>query len=92
MAPAIEIMDLYVGDQIESMFKSVKAQYQERQQYMGRHDLPLLGKEKEKPPAPSQTPATARIPEAHSSKWVWWTVGGVDVVAAVVSGYYVTIR
>lgn len=87
LAPAIEIMDLYVSDQIELMFKSVKAQYQERQQYMGRHDL--IGKEKEKPPAPSQTPATARIPEAHSKKWVWWTVGGVGVAAAVAGGYYV---
>jgi hypothetical protein len=83
LAPAIEIMDLYVSDQIELMFKSVKAQYQERQQYMGRLDL--IGKEKENPPVPSQIPVTARVPEAHSSKWVWWTVGGVGV-ATIIAG------
>lgn len=86
LAPAIEIMDLYVSDQIEVMFKSVKAQYQERQQYMGQHDL--LGKEKGKPLTPLQTQATARKPKAHSSKWVWLTVGGVGVAAAVATSYY----
>jgi hypothetical protein len=87
LAPAIEIMDLYVSDQIELMFKSVKAQYQERQQYMNRHDM--LGKEMETPPIPSRAPATTRTPETRSADWVWWTVGGVGMAAAVVGGYYI---
>ena len=76
MKPTIELIDLYISDSIEAIFKNVKQRYQQQQKYTREHDL--LGNEKKD---------TASVPtsKAHSSKWIWWTLGGVGA-ATVITG------
>lgn len=79
LAPTIEILDMYASDEIELMFRSVKREFKERNDYLSTHDH--LGKEKPKPEPPP--PAKVKPKESHSTAWVWWTVGGVGTAALI---------
>ncbi len=84
MKPTIELIDLYISDNIEAIFTGVKENYLKQQQYIREHDL--IGNAKgdsTKPP-----PNGGKDPNKHSTKWVWWTVGGVGVATAVAVSYY----
>jgi hypothetical protein len=93
--PSIELMDLYISDNIESIFNTVRVRF-EQQQRLGTN--PGQGN----PPAPAREAAPASAPprkpvpvdprtagekrkagKESSSSWVWWTVGGVGIAAAV---------
>ncbi len=85
LAPTIEILDMYASDEIELMFRSVKREFKERNDYLSTHDH--LGKEKTKDvPQQSVSPAT-KAPETKSSKWVWWTAGGIGLAATAIGTY-----
>lgn len=77
LAPTIEILDMYASDEIERMFHTVKKEFKERNQYVNTHDV--LGKEKD--------PSAAKAPENRSSKWVWWTAGGIGLAATAIGAY-----
>jgi hypothetical protein len=80
MKPTIELIDLYISDNIEAIFTGVKENYLKQQQYIKNHDL--IGNER------AAASAAAPPQKVRSSKWVWWTVGGVGVAAVVTGGYY----
>ena len=76
MKPAIELIDLYISDNIDAIFKSVKQNYFQQQKYVKEHDV--LGNEKH-----DQDPAIKS--KDDSRKWLWWTLGGVGT-ATIITG------
>jgi len=79
MKPAIELIDLYISDNIDAIFKGVKQNYFQQEKYVREHDV--LGNEKQK-----QEPAIK--PKAHSTQWIWWTLGGVGTAAIATTAYF----
>jgi hypothetical protein len=73
MKPTIELIDLYISDNIAAIFKDVKQNYLHQQQYVREHDL--LGNEK------TDTTVAKAPPKARSHKWIWWTASAVSVAA-----------
>ena len=88
LMPTIELVDMYISDSIEAIFKNVQEKYLMQQQYVRHHDdlgRPLQdstsGKAQPEPTVAKQKPD-------HSLQWIWWTVGGVGLSATVAGGYY----
>lgn len=88
LMPTIELMDMYISDNIEAIFKDVQEKFLKQQQYVRHHDE--LGQPLNDSVVQStQTaPKVATARRDRSSSWVWWTVGGVGMAAAVAGGYY----
>ncbi|MEO6095699.1 MAG: hypothetical protein ABIW76_08470 [Fibrobacteria bacterium] len=78
MKPTIELLDLYISDNIASIFKNVKTSYFQRQKYVQEHDL--VGNDKKD--------AAANASKSHSKKWIWWTLGGVGTAAIATTAYF----
>lgn len=70
MKPTIELLDLYISDNIASIFKDVKQSYLEQQKYVREHDL--VGNTK--------TDSASQV-KASSHQWIWWTSGAVGAAA-----------
>lgn len=88
LMPTIELVDMYISDNIEAIFKDVQEKYLKQQNYLRRHDdigrsLPDSGSGK----APS-APGDAKLKKDRSSPWVWWTVGSVGFVAVSAGAYF----
>jgi hypothetical protein len=79
MKPTIELIDLYISDNIEAIFKNVKQSYEQQQKYTRAHDL--VGNERK-----DTTSVTA--PKTRSTKWIWWTLGGVGTAAIATAAYF----
>jgi hypothetical protein len=77
LMPAIELLDLYVSDNIQAIFKNVKADYFAQQEYIKEHDE--FGHRK--------LPKNSNS-ENSKSKTIWWVAGGVGVAAAVATTAY----
>ena len=93
LMPTIELVDMYLPDDIEDRFNNVKERYLKQQEYARHHDAlgrPLkdstLEKGKPEPKPAKEKPAQGK--PARSSTWVWWTAGGVGLAAAVAVTYY----
>ena len=86
MKPTIELIDLYISDNIEAIFTGVKENYLKQQKYIRNHDL--VGNETSIPPDTAATPPRMPPQEARTSKWVWWAVGGVGMAATAAVSYY----
>ena len=99
LMPTIELVDMYLPDNIEDMFNNVKGRYLRQQEYARHHDAlgrPLkdsvlvkdstLEKGKTEPKPAKEKPAQGK--PARSSTWVWWTAGGVGLAAAIAVTYY----
>jgi len=79
--PSIELMDLYISDNIESIFNTVRARYEQQQRYgldSGQGSRPAAGAAK---PVQAADPALS---------WVWWTAGAVGIAAAVAGFVYLS--
>ena len=72
MKPTIELLDLYISDNIASIFKDVKKNYLQQQKYVREHDL--VGND-------IQDSSGAIPPKKRSHQWIWWTTGAVGVAA-----------
>jgi hypothetical protein len=70
MKPTIELLDLYISDNIASIFKDVKQSYLQQQKYVREHDL--VGNTKSDSVSQSKT---------SSNQWIWWTTGAVGAAA-----------
>jgi hypothetical protein len=81
MKPAIELIDLYISDNIASIFKDVKSNYFQQQKYVREHDL--VGNEKQQPEIK---------PKNHSTKWIWWSLGGIGTAAVATTVYFTLNR
>lgn len=79
MKPTIELIDLYISDNIQAIFKNVKQSYLEQQKYVREHDFQGNNREGDKIPDAKK---------AKSSQWVWWTLGGVGTAAIATTAYY----
>ena len=79
MKPTIELIDLYISDNIQAIFKNVKQSYEQQQKYTRAHDL--VGNEK-------QDTTSAAAPKTNSKTWIWWTLGGVGAAAIATTAYY----
>jgi hypothetical protein len=79
MKPTIELIDLYISDSIEAIFKNVKQRYELREKYTQAHDL--VGNEK-------KDTASLATPKTHSRKWIWWTLGGVGTAVIATTAYF----
>ncbi len=74
LMPTIELIDLYISDNIEAIFKNVKESYEHQQEYVKDHDE--LGHVK----SDKKTISEKHNGNGHA---IWWLAGGVGVAAAV---------
>lgn len=72
--PTIELIDLYISDNIQAIFRNVKTSYFQEQKYVSEHDA--FGNQKSQGDSVS-----TKKPQARN--WIWWTLGGVGTAAAV---------
>ena len=72
MKPTIELLDLYISDNIASIFKDVKQNYLHQQKYVREHDM--VGN------AVQDSSAGAPL-KKRSHQWIWWTTGAVGIAA-----------
>ena len=97
--PSIELMDLYISDNIEAIFNNVRMRFEHQQRLgldSGKANPAQPAAAAVSAPAPSQSPGTpaanakpaGKRPsgDKESSSWVWWTAGAFGVAAAV-TGY-----
>ncbi|MFC1585356.1 hypothetical protein ACFL5V_07405 [Fibrobacterota bacterium] len=94
LVPTATLLDMYVSDNIKSIFKNVREEYEERMKYAEPEATSAKPVEQETAPAPDslssvseESAATPEVPEKkpeRSRKWIWWTLGGAAVVAVVV--------
>lgn len=77
IVPAVQLIDLYVSDNILSIFKNVKQGYEQQQEHLQGHDKNGHSKTN-----------TTPIAEGKSNNWIWWTAAGVGLTTAVVATYY----
>ncbi|MEO6097233.1 MAG: hypothetical protein ABIW76_16805 [Fibrobacteria bacterium] len=96
--PSIELMDLYISDNIEAIFNTVRMRFEHQQKISPdtgqasrtvaqseesrRSSIAPLETEKPKPARPGDQAAK------RGSTWIWWSVGAVGVAAAVVGYVY----
>jgi hypothetical protein len=83
LMPTIELIDLYISDNIESIFRNVKTSYLNQQQYVEEHDV--YGH----PSATGNDSVTHPKPKKESHAWAWWSAGGVSLVAVATTLYFV---
>lgn len=83
LMPTIELIDLYISDNIQAIFKNVKENYLKQQKYVREHDIYGHPSDPPKPNRESNSsPESAKV--GKSSNAIWWTAGGV--AAAAIAG------
>jgi hypothetical protein len=78
LMPTIELIDLYISDNIQAIFKDIKQHYLQQQKYVREHDL--VGNVK------PDTIAVLR-PKVHSKTWIWLAVGVVGAAAVATTAF-----
>lgn len=68
LMPTIELVDLYISDNIHAIFKDVKQKYLEQQKYVREHDS--FGRHLKDSSA--NHPASRH---SRSGRWIGWTLG-----------------
>ncbi len=81
--PTIELMDLYISDNIEAIFKNVKLSYAQQQAYVRGHDE--YGRAKN--PRDDSLKMAAIIKRPVIRPWFWWTLGGLGTAAFAATAY-----
>lgn len=79
LMPTIELLDLYISDNIQAIFNNVRQNFIKQQQYVRQHDQ--YGR-----PIPDSGKAS---PRRSRGKWIGWAMGGVGTAAAAAGVYYV---
>ncbi len=85
MKPTIELLDLYISDNIASIFKNVKQSYLQQQKYVREHDL--VGNEKTA--TENQNTSAVEKAKPRPTTWIPWTVGAVGVAAVATTAYFI---
>jgi len=88
LVPSIELVDMYISDNIEAIFKDVQGKYLKQQQYVRNHDD--LGRAIQDTDGEKTTtePRVAKKKSNGPPTWIWWTAG-VGVAAAATTAYFV---
>jgi hypothetical protein len=82
LMPTIELIDLYISDNIQAIFKDVKANFLKQQKYVREHDV--YGH-----PSGSEMDSTSTDkPRKKSHPAFWWTLGGLGLTASAVTTYF----
>ncbi len=92
LTPTVNLIDMFVSENIELIFKNVKSKYEQESEY---HEQLSTGKSKngkktgiEKQQPLNPKPADSSQPKKKSKAWVYWAAGG-GVLAATVVGFLV---
>ena len=80
LMPTIELIDLYISDNIQAIFKNVRETFLNQQQYIRGHDV--YGR------TTVDSTEAKQNKSGSSKKWVWWSVAGVGVATSVGITYY----
>jgi len=88
LMPTIELVDMYISDNIEAIFKDVKGKFLDQQQYIRNHDELGRTRQDSATVIAKNDSKTGKLGPAKSNQWIWWTVGGVGLAAAVAGSYY----
>jgi hypothetical protein len=87
LMPTIELVDMYISDNIEAIFKDVQDKFLKQQQYVRNHDE--LGRPiGDSLPTHNQSQSEP-LRSSRKAQWVWWTVGGVGLAAVATATYFV---
>jgi hypothetical protein len=85
LMPTIELIDLYISDNIQAIFKNVKNEFLQQQEYVRGHDQ--YGR------ASKDSTQVKPAGKSASRKWIWWSVAGIGAAtSAGVTYYLVTSR
>jgi hypothetical protein len=90
LMPTIELIDMYISDNIEAIFRNVKANFLQQQQYVREHDIygkPVDNPGKGQPTGPGEDKPSAAIGAGKSRAWIWWTVGALGTAAIATTVY-----
>jgi hypothetical protein len=88
LMPTIELVDMYISDNIEAIFKDVQGKFLSQQKYVREHDElgnPIV----DSSTAPKHSPPVVTIQREPSHAWVWWTLGGLGAAATATTIYFV---
>lgn len=88
LAPTIELFDMYVSDSIKAIFRRVKDDHHQRQEYTQSYDhlgQPLDPGEPEPMDSGAGSDPRPEVATKSSKAWLWWSAGGVAIAAAVTS-------
>ncbi len=92
LKPTIELLDMYISDSIEGIFKDVRADFSAREAYLkkqrGNPDSVNSGVSRYSQPGASAAaagtvPSQPAAANKTSKKWVWLTLGGTAVAGVV---------
>ncbi|HKP95767.1 MAG TPA: hypothetical protein VJ385_08420 [Fibrobacteria bacterium] len=89
LKPTIELVDLYISDEIKAIFKEVKQSYLQEQKYIREYDL-FGNAKRDSIPRDSTSridTKTVSTPKKSSRKWVWWTLGSIGTAAVATTAY-----
>jgi len=83
LMPTIELVDLYISDNIHAIFKGVRKDFLEQQRYVREHDQ--FGR-----PIRDSVSTGKGTPRSKPSRhWIGWTLGGLGTAAVAATAYYV---
>lgn len=78
--PTIELIDLYISDNIQAIFKNVKNEFLKQQKYVRDHD--------EYGRTTKDSVQVGSAKKSSSRKWIWWSVAGIGAATSVGVTYY----
>jgi hypothetical protein len=89
LMPTIELVDMYISDNIEAIFKDVQGKYIKQQLYIRDHNELGQARIDSTINTPKTLPKGATVSASRSTPWIWWTVGGVGLAAVIAGSYFV---
>ena len=87
LMPTIELVDMYISDSIEAIFKDVQDKFLKQQQYVRHHDD--LGRPLGDTSTMENRKQEVSVKPTSNGHWIWWTAGGVGLAAAAAATYFV---
>lgn len=89
LMPTIELIDLYISDNIQAIFKNVKENYLKQQKYVREHDI--YGHPND--PKTSSKPTGQNVAvSSGSNNAIWWTAGGLAAAAVAGGIIYIVLN
>jgi hypothetical protein len=85
LTPTIELLDMYISDQISAIFNNVRNDYEKQQHYVRDHDIyghPISD-------TTGTKHAAGKDAKSSSKAWIGWTAAGVGLVAVAGTTYLI---
>ena len=84
LTPTIELLDMYISDQISAIFNGVRSDFERQQKYVREHDI--YGHNAAD--TARAAPMTGGTGKKSSKAWIGWTAAGVGAAAIVGTTIY----